>query len=96
VRAAIVVLLNGGRAEHRCDVAGKENAIRLSARNQLAGTVREVKEGVVTAQVAVQLDGGGEIVSVITLDSVRALGIKLGARVKAVIKSTDVMLATET
>lgn len=69
--------------------------MKLSARNQLGGTVRSVKEGVVTAQVVVQLDGGGEIVSVVTLDSVRSLGIKPGERVKAVIKSTDVMLATD-
>ena len=69
--------------------------MRLSARNQLVGTVRSVKEGVVTAEVVVQLDGGQEIVSVITLESVRSLAIKPGSRVTAIIKSTEVLLATD-
>jgi len=64
----------------------------LSARNQLAGTVMSVKKGVVTAEVIVRLDGGEELVSVITLASVKNLGLKKGARVKAVVKSTDVMI----
>ena len=70
--------------------------MKLSARNQLAGTVRSVKEGVVTAEVVVALAGGEELVSVITLESVRALGIKPGSRVTAIIKSTEVLLATDT
>jgi molybdate transport system regulatory protein len=69
--------------------------MRLSARNQLAGTVRSVKEGIVTAEVVVALASGQEIVSVITLESVRTLGIKPGARVTAIIKSTEVLLATD-
>jgi molybdate transport system regulatory protein len=64
----------------------------LSARNQLAGTVTRVKKGVVTAEVIVRLDGGEELASVITLESVKNLGLKKGAKVKAVIKSTDVMI----
>ena len=48
-----------------------------------------------TAEVVVQLDGGQEIVSVITLESVRSLAIKPGSRVTAIIKSTEVLLATD-
>lgn len=66
----------------------------LSARNQLAGTVRSIKLGAVMAEVVVQLDGGDEIVSVITVTSVQNLGLQEGSRVQAVIKSTEVMLAT--
>jgi molybdate transport system regulatory protein len=69
--------------------------MRLSARNQLAGTVVSVKKGVVTAQVVVRLSGGEEIVSVITLDSVESLGLKKGSPVKAIVKSTDVMIAAD-
>ena len=66
----------------------------LSARNQLAGTVKSIKMGTVMAEVVVQLDGGAEIVSAITATSVRNLGLTEGSRVAAVIKATAVMLAT--
>jgi molybdopterin-binding protein len=69
--------------------------MRLSARNQLAGTVVGVKKGVVTAEVVVRLAGGDEIVSVITLSSVNSLGLKKGAKVKAIVKSTEVMIAVD-
>jgi molybdate transport system regulatory protein len=69
--------------------------MQLSARNQLPGTVQSVKEGIVTAEVIVKLDGGQEVVSVITLDSVRRLGLKPGVQVKAIIKATEVLLATD-
>lgn len=67
--------------------------MRLSARNQLKGTVTTIKEGVVTAEVVVKLPGGEEIVSVITIESVRSLGISVGSEVVAIVKSTDVMIA---
>jgi len=67
----------------------------ISARNQLAGKVKSVKEGIVTAEVVVELAGGQEIVSVITMTSVQNLGIKVGAEVTAVIKATEVMLAVD-
>jgi len=67
----------------------------LSARNQLAGTVTRIKRGVVTAEVIVSIAGGHEIASVITLASVKSLGLKKGSRVKAVVKSTDVMILVD-
>lgn len=66
--------------------------MQLSARNQLKGTVKAVREGQVTAEVVVDI-GGQEVVSVITLTSVRSLGVKVGDTVTAVIKATDVMIA---
>jgi molybdate transport system regulatory protein len=69
--------------------------MRLSARNQLSGTVVSVTEGVVTAEVVVRLAGGEELASVITLASVRNLGLAKGAKVKAIVKSTDVMIAVD-
>jgi molybdate transport system regulatory protein len=69
--------------------------MRISARNQLPGTVRTVTEGQVMAEVVVDVDGGHELVSVITAESARRLGLVPGKRVVAVIKSTEVMLAVE-
>lgn len=63
----------------------------LSARNQLQGTVKSVKLGNVMAEVVVAV-GGVEIVAAITRGSADHLGLKPGDPVKAVIKSTDVMI----
>jgi molybdate transport system regulatory protein len=67
----------------------------LSARNQLTGTVRSIKEGIVTAEVVVTLSGGQEIVSVITMTSVQNLKLAVGSPVTVIVKATEVMLATE-
>lgn len=67
----------------------------LSARNQLTGTVKSIKEGIVTAEVVVTLAGGQEIVSVITMTSVQNLKLAVGSPVTVVVKATEVMLATE-
>jgi molybdate transport system regulatory protein len=69
--------------------------MQLSARNQIPGTVVRITRGAVTAEVVVRIDGGHEIVSIITLNSVKTLGLKKGSRVTAVIKSTDVMLGVD-
>jgi len=63
----------------------------LSARNQLAGTVKSVVLGAVMAEVVLDV-GGAEIVAVITRNSVERLAIEAGDEVKAVIKSTEVMI----
>lgn len=63
----------------------------LSARNQFEGTVKSVKFGNVMAEVVIQV-GPFEIVSAITRGSAEAMGLKAGDRVKAVIKSTEVMV----
>jgi molybdopterin-binding protein len=63
----------------------------LSARNQLQGTVKSVRLGNVMAEVVVTV-GGLEIVSAITRASAEALNLRPGDSVKAVIKSTEVMI----
>lgn len=69
--------------------------MKLSARNQLPGTVVSVKTGAVMAEVVVRLDGGQEVVSAITVSSVQSLGIREGGRVYVVVKATEVMLGVE-
>jgi molybdopterin-binding protein len=69
--------------------------MRISARNQLPATVRRVTLGAVMAEVMVEVDGGHEVVSAITAESARSLGLEPGRRVIVVIKSTEVMLAVE-
>lgn len=67
--------------------------MRLSARNQLTGTVAEIEPGSVMTIVKVQLDGGQEVTASVTKESVQELGLSVGSTVTAVIKSTEVMLA---
>lgn len=64
----------------------------LSARNQLVGTVKDVKEGMVMAEVVVEVAPGLEIVSSITTSSVKRLGLAPGKKATVVIKATSVML----
>ncbi len=68
--------------------------MKISARNQLKGTVETVDLGVITAKVGVRV-GENLIESVITRQSVEELGIQVGGEVIVVIKSTEVMLMVE-
>lgn len=66
----------------------------ISARNQFKGKVKSVKLGNVMAEVVVTI-GSIELVSVITRESAERMGLKKGKTVTAVIKSTEVMVATD-
>ncbi|ELP69742.1 molybdopterin-binding protein [Streptomyces turgidiscabies] len=66
----------------------------LSIRNQIPGTVLAVTSGQVMATVKVRLDGGQEITAAITRESVDDLGLAEGTTVHALVKSTEVALAT--
>lgn len=69
--------------------------MKISARNVLKGKVKEVKPGVVNAEVTVELPGGLQVVSVITKESAEKLGLTKGKEVYAVIKASNVMIAVD-
>ncbi len=66
--------------------------MKLSARNQLAGTVVSVVKGQTTAHVRVDIGGGKTVTASITNEAVEELGLAVGDAVTAVIKSSDVMI----
>jgi molybdate transport system regulatory protein len=66
--------------------------MKISARNQLAGTVTSIKEGAAIANVALDV-GGNRVVASITVEAVHELGLQEGTQVVAVIKASDVLLA---
>ena len=66
----------------------------LSIRNQLPGTVTAVTPGEAMATVKVRLGGGQDLTAAITLDAVKDLGLAEGSAVTALVKSTEVSLAT--
>lgn len=69
--------------------------MKLSARNVLKGTIKKIIPGAVNSEVVIQLPGGAEIVSIITKESVESLELKVGKEVYAVIKASNVMVATD-
>ncbi len=69
--------------------------MRISARNQLPGTVENVDHGVVTTTVKVRLAGGDVVTSSITREAAEELGLAPGVTVKVIIKSSDVMVAVD-
>jgi molybdopterin-binding protein len=69
--------------------------MKMSARNQLKGKIKAVKQGSIMAEIVVELPDGQEIVSAITLTSAQDLNLRVGDDVVAIIKSTDVMIGKE-
>jgi molybdopterin-binding protein len=65
--------------------------MKLSARNQLPGTVEEVHVGEIMARIVVKV-GQHAIESVITRQSAEELALKKGDSVHVVVKSTEVMI----
>lgn len=69
--------------------------MKVSARNVFKGTVSEVHNGTVNAEVVLTLAGGETLVAVVTLASIKSLGIAVGNEAIALIKAPWVMLMTE-
>lgn len=69
--------------------------MKLSARNQLRGTVTKIDVGSVMTVVRVDIGGGQQITSSVTKDAVEDLGLSVGSEVTVVIKSTEVMLGID-
>jgi len=66
--------------------------MKLSARNQISGTITEVVSGATTSHV--KIDAGGTIITAsITNESVAELGLKQGMKAMAIVKSSDVIVA---
>jgi molybdopterin-binding protein len=69
--------------------------MRISARNQIKGTVVDVKKGATTSHVRVDIGQGQIITSAITNEAVDELGIKAKGHVIVVVKASDVMIAVD-
>jgi molybdate transport system regulatory protein len=83
VKASAVVLVT--------DFAGW----RLSASNQLPGTVSRIERGAVSSLVVLTLPGGAAITASVTNEGVEALGLKVGVAASAVFKASAVLVATQ-
>jgi molybdopterin-binding protein len=66
--------------------------MKLSARNQLHGTVKDVQKGQTTAHVRIDVGHGIMLTASITNEAVDELGLKPGDAATAIIKASDVMV----
>jgi molybdopterin-binding protein len=69
--------------------------MKISARNQLAGTIVDVVKGATTSHVRIDIGGGAVITASITNEAVDELALAKGKKAIAVIKASDVLVATE-
>lgn len=69
--------------------------MKISARNVLKGKVKHVTTGAVNNEIIVELPGGIEVTSIITKSSSDRLELAPGKEVYAVIKASNVMIATD-
>ena len=69
--------------------------LRISARNQWKGVIKEIKEGAVNAIVKLEIEEGVIISSTISMEAVKDLNLKVGNTAVAIVKSTSVMLGEE-
>jgi molybdate transport system regulatory protein len=67
---------------------------QISARNMLTGTIRTIIPGAVNDEVTIDLPGGSNVTSIITSASVKRLDLVPGKEISAIIKASDVLLAT--
>jgi molybdopterin-binding protein len=69
--------------------------MRISARNQIKGTVVEVKKGATTFHVRVDIGGGQILTSSITSEAADELGIKAKSAVTVIVKASDMMIGVD-
>lgn len=69
--------------------------MKLSARNQLKGTIISIEEGAVNGIVIIDIGGGNKISSTISMNAIRELALAVGKEAYAVIKSTSVMVGID-
>ena len=69
--------------------------MKISARNQIPGTVKSIKKGPVSTEIVMNVAGGIEIVSSITTHSAEALKLKEGSKVFAIMKASEVMVGID-
>jgi molybdopterin-binding protein len=68
------------------------HVMKLSARNQIAGTIKTVKPGATTSHITIEVSPTVTITASITNESAEELGLKPGMKATAVIKASDVMV----
>ena len=69
--------------------------LKISARNQWKGTVKEIKEGAVNAIVKLEIEADVIISATISMEAIKNLALAVGSNAVAIVKSTSVILGEE-
>lgn len=69
--------------------------MKTSARNQFQGKVTNVKQGSVNDEIELEVAGGKKIIAIVTHESADGLGLQVGAKAFALIKSSSIIIATD-
>lgn len=69
--------------------------MKLSTRNVIKGKVTEVKEGMIMAKVKVDIGSGNVLTSLVSMEAVKELDVKVGEEIQVLIKATSVMLGKD-
>jgi len=69
--------------------------MKISARNLIKGTIKKITLGALNAEILLDIGGGVEIVSQITIGSVKELKLKKGKTAWAVIKADNILIGID-
>ncbi len=69
--------------------------MKLSNRNQWQGTIRSINHGAIVSEVTLEISPEIIVTSIVSKSSVENLGLKVGGKAYALIKSTEVTLAID-
>jgi len=69
--------------------------MKLSARNVFAGTVSKVTKGAVNSEVTLSLNGGPQLVSIVTNGAIENLELAEGKGAIAIIKASSIIIGTD-
>lgn len=76
-------------------IGKNEAGLRLSARNILKGRILTIKEGMVMAEVTLDMGNGDTVSATISDESTKNLGLKVGEEAVAVFKATSAMIGVD-
>jgi molybdopterin-binding protein len=66
--------------------------MKLSARNQISGTIVSITPGAVNGSIKVDIGGGNIVTASITEEAIAELGLAVGETVTVIVKASDVMI----
>jgi molybdopterin-binding protein len=78
-----------------CQNTNRRTAVKISARNQLNGTIVDVVKGATTSHIRIDIGGGVIVTASITNEAVDELKLAKGKAATAVIKASDVMVGVD-
>jgi molybdopterin-binding protein len=72
-----------------------EETMQHGARNDIVGQVIEIRSGDVMSQAKIKVEGEFSLSSVMTTESLQALGLQEGDQVRVLVKAVNVLLVKD-